>query len=183
MAKIDIKSAYRLVPVAPCDCHLLGMRWKRNIYVEGMLPFGLRSTQKIFTALADALEWCIVKKGVEFIYHYLDDFKLLGPPDSERCSQNLHIIQSVCRDLGVPMAREKKAGPTSNIEFLGIIIDTVRQELCLPEDKLERLKTLLAYWTPSKRDSCTRKELESFLGYYRMPAQFSLKADPLSATS
>ena len=163
--KIGIKSAYRLVPVAPCDRHLLGMKWKGNIYVDGMLPFGLRSAPKIFTALADALEWCIAKKGVEFIYHYLNDFVVQGPrPDSEQCDQNLHILQSVCRDLGVPLAPEKQAGPTTNIEFLGIIIDTVRQELCLPEDKLERLKTLLASWTPSKRDSCTRKELESLLG-------------------
>jgi len=47
--------------------------------------------------------------------------------------------------------------------FPGIIISTVRQDLYLPEDKLERLKTLLASWIPSKRDSCTRKELESLL--------------------
>ena len=91
--KIGIKSAYRLVPVAPCDRHLLGMKWKGNIYVDGMLPFGLRSAPKIFTALADALEWCIAKKGVEFIYHYLNDFVVQGPrPDSEQCDQNLHIL-------------------------------------------------------------------------------------------
>ena len=164
IAKIDIKSAYRLVPVAPRDRHLLGMKWRGNIYVDGMLPFGLRSAPKIFTALADALEWCIAKAGVEVVYHYLDDFAVLGLPDSEQCAQNLHILQSVCKDLGVPLAPEKQAGPSSTIEFLGITIDTVRQELRLPDDKLERLKTLLATWTPSKGDSCTRKELESLLG-------------------
>ena len=50
-----------------------------------MLPFGLRSATKTFTAVADALEWCIVKEGVEFVYHYLDDFVVLGLPDSEQC--------------------------------------------------------------------------------------------------
>ena len=29
MAKIDIKSAFRLCPVHPADHHLLGMKWKR----------------------------------------------------------------------------------------------------------------------------------------------------------
>ena len=56
LAKIDIKSAYRLVPVSPLDCKWLGMCWKEQIYVDSMLPFGLWSAPKIFNALADALE-------------------------------------------------------------------------------------------------------------------------------
>ena len=57
LAKLDIKSAYRLVPVHPDDRPLLGIQWKGGTYVDGMLPFGLRSAPKIFTAVADALEW------------------------------------------------------------------------------------------------------------------------------
>ena len=46
LAKIDIKSAlyYRLIPVHPLDRHMLGMQWDGSMYVDGMLPFGLRST-------------------------------------------------------------------------------------------------------------------------------------------
>jgi len=36
------------------------MKWRGKIYIDGMLP-------KIFTALADALQWCIAKEGVEYI--------------------------------------------------------------------------------------------------------------------
>ena len=60
----------------------------------------------------------------------------LGPPKSEQCSWNLHILQSVCKKLGIPLAAEKQAGPSTTIEFLGITIDTIRQELRLPDDKL-----------------------------------------------
>jgi len=84
-----IKLAYHLVPVAPCDHHLLGMKWRGNIYVDGILPFGLRSAPKIFTALTDTLEWWIAKEGVKFAYHYLDNFIVLGFLDSEQCMQNL----------------------------------------------------------------------------------------------
>ena len=38
IAKIDIKSAYRLIPVSPLNHHYLGMQW----YVDRMLPFGLQ---------------------------------------------------------------------------------------------------------------------------------------------
>ena len=56
LAKLDIKSAYRIVSVHPEDRPLRGMEWKGELYVDTCLPFGLRSTPRIFTALVDALE-------------------------------------------------------------------------------------------------------------------------------
>jgi len=52
MAKFDIESAYRLVPVHPDDRLLLGMKWREFLYVDTTLPFGLRSAPKIFNAVA-----------------------------------------------------------------------------------------------------------------------------------
>ena len=108
LAKLDIKSAYRLVPVHP---HVLEVEWKGACYVDGMLPFGLRSAPKIFTAVADALEWIIRQNGVTLVDHYLDDFITMGPPGSETCGQNLDRILAVCRELGVPLAMDKLEGP------------------------------------------------------------------------
>ena len=61
MAKVDIKSAHRLLPVHPKDRLLLGMEWQGLAYVDTTLPFGLRSAPKIFTAVADMLEWVFQK--------------------------------------------------------------------------------------------------------------------------
>jgi len=94
IAKIDVKSAYHLIPVSPADCHYLGTEWKGNIYVDAKLPFGLRSAPKIFNAVADTLEWCLATEGVEVVYHYLDDFSVLGPPESEQCYQSLGLLKS-----------------------------------------------------------------------------------------
>ena len=162
LAKIDIKAAYRLVPVCPTDRTWLGMCWNEQVYVDAMLPFGLRSAPKIFNAVADALEWCIAKAGVGVLYHYLDDFVVLGAPGSEECAEHLQILQRVCYNLGVPLVPEKQEGPSTCITFLGIIIDTHRQELRLPKEKLERILVTLAEW--ERRKSCTRRELESLIG-------------------
>ena len=70
MAKVDIESAYRLVPVHSQDRPLLGIRLNDCYFCDGMLPFGLRSAPKIFTAVADALEWCICKQGVHHVSHH-----------------------------------------------------------------------------------------------------------------
>ena len=162
IAKIDIKSAYRLIPVCAYDRKWLGMRWKDQVFVDGMLPFGLRSAPKIFNALADALEWIVGKRNVKLIFHYLDDFAVIGPPDSPACQQALDTLEQVCKELGVPLAPEKKDGPSTLIVFLGILIDTIKQELSLPGDKLRRLLEMVVQWEHKK--ACTRRELESLIG-------------------
>lgn len=55
-----------------------------------------------------------------------------------------------------------RLGPTTRLIFLGIQIDTVSGELRLPEEKLQRLRTLLQEW--GSRKTCQRKQLESLIG-------------------
>ena len=55
LAKVDIESAYRLIPIHPDDRLLLAIKWEGHIYIDAMLPFGLCSAPKIFNAVADAL--------------------------------------------------------------------------------------------------------------------------------
>ena len=63
MAKIDIKQAYRNIPVHPDDRHLLAMQWRNEVLIDKVLPFGLRSAPLIFSAVVDALQWIIERKG------------------------------------------------------------------------------------------------------------------------
>ena len=75
MAKLDIQSVYRIIPVHPDDRWLLGMRWKDDIYIDMVLHFRLRSAPKVFNALADTLECMLhVMVGVKHNLHYLHDF-------------------------------------------------------------------------------------------------------------
>ena len=41
LAKIDIKSAFRLMPIYPADRHLLAMEWRNGVYLDIHLPFGI----------------------------------------------------------------------------------------------------------------------------------------------
>lgn len=125
LAKIDIKSAYRLIPVHTSDRTMFGMQWNGNLYIDGMLPFGLCCAPKIFNVIADALEWCVAQKGVHHIFHYLDDFLVMGPPNSTECHTSLHTLETTCAKLGVPLAPEKRDGPAWTLVFLG----TVRSKL------------------------------------------------------
>ena len=52
LAKMDIASAYRMVPVHPEDRPLLVIQWAGQLYFDTRLPFGLRSAPNIFTTVA-----------------------------------------------------------------------------------------------------------------------------------
>ena len=64
MAKFDLKSAYRHIPVHPDDRWLLDMELDGRLFVDTTLPFGLRSAPIIFNAVAEALAYVIRERGV-----------------------------------------------------------------------------------------------------------------------
>ena len=80
LAKMDLKSAYRMVPVHPDDQHLLGLKWEGVVYRDTSLLFGLRSAPKIFSAVADSLAWAMTCNGATNFLHYLDDFLFMARP-------------------------------------------------------------------------------------------------------
>lgn len=162
LAKVDIKSAYRVVPIHPEDRWLLGMVWEGALYVDSTLPFGLRSAPKLFTALADAVEWILKQEGVEGVMHYLDDFLIIGPPHSPVCQQHLSILLRTFQRLGLPVAEEKLEGPTMSLPFLGIEIDSDAMIVRLPPPKLRELQSLIRAW--KRKKACRVKELQSLVG-------------------
>ena len=124
LVKLDIKDAYRIIPVHPADHHLLGISWRGRVYVDRALPFGLRSAPNFFSAVADVIAWVLYQQGIEFHIHYLDDFLLLGAPDSKQAAEALATIVRMFHVLGIPIASHKTEGPTTALGFLGILIDT-----------------------------------------------------------
>ena len=162
LAKVDIKSAFRLLSVHPADRHLLAMTWNEQIYIDTCLPFGLRSAPKLFNILAEFLSWILEQKGVRPLLHYLDDFLIISPAMSPSCSDNLQIIREVCSHLGIPLAVEKIEGPSEILTFLGITLDTHSLEARLPPSKLQRIRNEVKVWL--KKKNATKKSILSLVG-------------------
>lgn len=170
MAKFDVQSAYRNVPVHPSDRYLLGLKWRDSYFVDLVLPFGLRSAPFIFDSVASAIEWILsFHFGLSAIEHYLDDFILAGPPQSRLCERQYITAQQVCQELGVPLHDDKCEGPSTKMVILGIEIDSVRQVACLPLNKLVPLQQLIHSW--QKKRWCNRKQLESLIGHLHHAAK------------
>ena len=122
MVKADIKQAYRMVPVHPQDQYLLGIQWGDSTYVDLALPFELHSAPMIFSAVADAIQWILVQKGLK-ILHYLDDFIFVSGSFEEADFQKQLLIDTF-NTLGVPLEACNLEGPATCLTFLGIEFDT-----------------------------------------------------------
>ena len=57
LGKVDIESAFRIIPVSPLDTPLLGFKWNGFFYMDAVLPMGCSSSFSIFEAFSSALEW------------------------------------------------------------------------------------------------------------------------------
>ena len=160
LSQIDIKEAYRIVPVHRQDWYLLGMRWNDNFFIDTRLPFGLRSAPKIFSAVADALQWILSQNGAPTCIHYLADFLFVESPSSR--PKTLATVTPLLEALRVPTAPSKIEGPSTVLTFLGIELDSFHLTARLTYEKLERLTSILQEWTDRKR--CTKRELLSLIG-------------------
>ena len=162
---------YRNVPVYPDDRHLLGMEWEGSIYVDSVLPFGLRSAPKIFSALSDTLEWIFLRNQVQYILHYLDDFFTAGAPLTDQCKRHLASIIAICERLGLPLATDKVEGPSKLLIFLGILLDSHLMQM-----RLQELKTMITLWLDKK--VATKRDLLSLIGHLAYASKVVLEGRP-----
>jgi hypothetical protein len=171
MLKLDLEQAFRHIPVRPFDWPLLGFHWSNQFYHDVVLGFGLRSAPYIFNLFAEALHWIIESHIPAYLRHYLDDFLNIFPPctSPDTVHAALEWALALGSLLGLRFQPEKVEGPSTCIEFLGIILDSIRMEARLGENKLSFLQELLASW--SSRSHCTLRELEELTGFLQFVSQ------------
>ena len=111
-----------------------------------------------------------MEQGVTFLLHYLDGYLTLGHPGTQECYNNMQLILTTCKILGVSLALEKVESPVTSLKFLGIVIDTVRMEAHLPTDKLMNyFQHLVAEWLP--KGNATKQEILSLVGLLQHAAK------------
>jgi len=125
--------------------------------------FGSRSSPKIFDQLAIAVCWIATNNyRINNILHLLDDFLTIDSPNFDG-DRTMAVVSLIFNRLKIPLAPHKTLGPTTQLVFLGITLDTVKMEASLPDDKLNRIRTAIQLFITRK--TCTKRELLSLLGH------------------
>ena len=92
MAKTDVKSALRIIPIHPSDYSMLGMKYQNPILIDRCLPMECSSSCAIFEAYSIALEWLAMPYfGASGVLHILGDLLFIADCQ-EKC-------QSACQAI------------------------------------------------------------------------------------
>ena len=173
MCKVDLKSAYRSTGINPSQYHMSGIKWQfegdeHDTYlVDTRLMMGSRKAPMIFHRLSQAVRRFIETRGYRLIV-YLDDFFLVADT-FEACLEDQHVLIRLLRELGFAISWPKVQGPTKNLVFLGIEINTVSGMISLPQNKLEDFRTLLSSYEGKNRASC--RQLQTLVGKLQWACQ------------
>ena len=167
MAKVDLKSAYRSVPIHPSNYQAMGLKWKfqnSNSYTylyDTRLPFGSKKAPGIFHRLTQSVKRMMIKMGFTSVVAYLDDFLIVAPTQTE-CIMGQKILINLLRNLGFGISWGKVCGPSKRLVFLGVEIDSSLLRVSLPKAKLYDFKLLLQSFATRKRASL--RQLQSLAG-------------------
>ena len=164
VAKTDIESAFRLIPIHPHDYNLLGFVVDGKFYYDRCLPMGSSVSCRTFELFSNALHWILENKcQVAYVWHLLDDFVVCGPPDSPACTESLKCVLDLAESLGVPINHSKTVAPTPCLTVVGIEVDTDSMQLRLPEDKLLHARDLCKQFRVKRK--VTLRQLQSLIGF------------------
>ena len=169
MSKVDLKDAFRIVPIHKSNWRYLGMKINEFYYVDTVLPMGCGTSCAIFQTLTRALCWMVTKEipGIS-IFGYLDDF-LLVSQGRDNAEKHLAAFLKLCHNLGIPIAEEKTAGPLQSLIFLGIGIDTINNSLYLDIAKKDKYIKKITEFMGKRKGSV--KQWQSLVGVLAFLAQ------------
>lgn len=155
MCKIDLKDAYFAVPIHQSHQRFLCFQHKNITYQFKCLPFGLTSAPRVFTKVLKPLASYLRGMGLR-ICMYIDDMLILNALETG-AKRDVALLIHMLENLGFVINYKKSIlVPFQEIEFLGVLINSINMEFSLPENKLKNMikecKSLVSLGTASQAD-------------------------------
>ena len=144
MASVDFKSAYYSVVVRQECRKYLRFRFDGKNYQYTCLPMGLTTGPRDFTKIVKTLFKMLREKG-HLSTFYIDDSFLVGKT-YEECAVNVIDTVNLTQDAGFTINSEKSVlFPTTEIRFLGVILNSRITTVSLGLDKLKAIKSKIEH--------------------------------------
>lgn len=161
MSTIDLQDAYYLVPIAVESRKYLRFEFDGKLYQFTCLPFGLSISPFLFTKILKPVINYLRSLGYLSVI-YLDDICLIGK-NAKICRANMIQTKILLESLGF-LINESKSNPfpSTRCKFLGLMVDSIKYCIELPDVKRVELVSLIKTFFTKK--SCTITEFSILIG-------------------
>ena len=169
IGKSDMASAFRHVPLKISDFKYLVMKAEHPIskrlyyFIDKCLPFGSSISCSHFQAVSDAIAHIVSFRNKSKTLNYLDDF-FFAALWKWLCDKCLQMFLDICNEINFPVAMEKTFWGTTFLTFLGLLLDTERQLVCVPKEKVNKALELIDQFL-GKRRKATVLQVQQLCGY------------------
>ena len=170
IGKSDMTSAFRHLGMKKKHWRYLVMkaqnptdhRW--YYFVDKCMPFGASISCSHFQEFSNAIAH-IVKFVTQIDnINYLDDF-FFAALLKAICNGQIQAFINICREINFPVSMDKTFWGTTRLTFLGLLIDTVNQLICVPYEKVQKARNLISHVLNKKNKTIRLKNLQSLTGF------------------
>ena len=167
MCKVDLSEAYRYACLHPSQYNFTGLQWtfegdsKPTYMQDTRLPFGSSESVGCFHRITQSIVRMMRRMVTCSVICYIDDFFILSP-SKEQCAHSKDVLISLLTDLGFAVNHKKSVGPSQQVTFLGVMLDSVSMTMSIPPCKLQETRDAAVDWC--KRSKATKRQLQSLIG-------------------
>ena len=144
MASLDLSDAYYSVPIHHSSRKYLRFSHGGQLYQFCALPNGLTSAPRAFTKLLKPA-FAHLREKEHVLSAYLDDSFAIGLTQGV-CGDAISAAFHSLTELGFHVNVEKSAlTPTTTLQHLGFVIDSVAMQVSLPLSKISDIKSICSH--------------------------------------
>ena len=175
LGKSDMTSAFRHLGILKKHWKFLVMKARNPdvndvnynkwfYFVDKCLTFGSSISCAHFQAFSDTVAHIVQHKTGEDLVNYLDDY-LFAALMSLLCNNQIKIFMEVCELIKFPVSLEKTFWASSQLVFLGLLLNALEQTVSIPADKVQKGLTLVNKLIERKSRKLTLAELQKLCGF------------------
>ena len=169
IAKSDMAMAFRNVPLSPKWWPYLVLKaihphtFKTWFFFDKCLPFGSSISCKIFQEISNSIAHMVRVRTGRKNLSYLDDYFFMALVKAI-CDGQVNIFLSICQEINFPVSLEKTHWGTTILIFLGLLIDTMRQVILIPKEKVDKALKWIDLLLSRKDRKATVLEIQKLCG-------------------
>ena len=108
MSKVDLRHAYKQLPIDPLDYPLTGIKWRDRWYYDTRAQFGGRWGAAACQRNTEGLAYICRRVTETPVYPYIDDMGTLNVVYRDACKGHTHLLPTIGQ-LGLEHAPDKTA--------------------------------------------------------------------------
>ena len=169
ITKSDMSSAFRQVPLRKDQWFLLVMKAvhpitkKTYYFVDKCLHFGSSISCAIFQEISDAISFLASYRTGKKNVNYLDDY-LFAAALKRLCDMQVTVFLDICQEICFPVALEKTYWGSTLLTFLGLLLDTQKQIVCIPLEKINKAMDHIEFFLNKENKKVTVLQCQKLCG-------------------